>query len=327
MLFSFISFLFLIIPSAYALSPVVKGAVVTTPGVPTAEARTYATQKDKLLLSDYLDSTRPGSDSDQMLKSKLERAQRAWLSGDLETARSHFRAITELAMKADWRNDQREVIQAAFLRMAQSSESSTERGGWLESALRLYGDLAPDATIFPPPLLNEFEATKKRLPTVTIELADAFSDFRYLLIDGRRVDLASENHVELTTGLHRLTALSDSHESVTEFMTAAQLRVLRLSPPPLTEGLCERAKLRSRNALPSGVELFAGSGCKQGLTSILDEARLVTAAPLSMPASVEPRDRTWLYVIGGAVLAGAAYAIANHQQQSSGPTHRSGFSK
>lgn len=327
---------------AASLPAAVKGVVVTTPGQPMPEAHAFATRKDKLLLADYLEAIRPGADHDRMLRTKLERAQRSWLSGDIEAARADFRALTELALKADWKNDQREVIQAAFLRMAQSSESGTEREGWLESAARLYGDIAPDASLFPPPLMNQYDAVKTRTTTVSLDLADVVPDFRYVLIDGRKVDLALDSRVSLSGGLHRLTALSDSHESVTEFMTAAQLRVLRLSPPPLSEGLCENARLRSRSILPSGVdvEIYSGPACAPKIMSALDDARLVTAprAPFAPSgtslatspggASSEPatKDRTWIYIVGGALLAGAAYALAN-QQSPSGPTHRSGFAR
>jgi hypothetical protein len=327
---------------AASLPAAVKGVVVTTPGQPTPEAHAFATRKDKLLLADYLEAIRPGADHDRMLRTKLEHAQRSWLSGDIEAARADFRALTELALKADWKNDQREAIQAAFLRMAQSSESGTERENWLESAARLYGDIAPEASLFPPPLMNQYDAIKTRMTTVSLDLADVFPDFRYVLIDGRKVDLALDSHVSLSGGLHRLTALSDSHESVTEFMTAAQLRVLRLSPPPLIEGVCESARLRSHGALASGVdvEIYSGPACTPKIASVLDGARLVTAArasngPPGPPLTTLPSDatsepatksRTWIYVVGGALLAGAAYALT-HQQGPSGPTHRSGFGK
>jgi hypothetical protein len=318
-------------PASAAVPPSVKGVVITVPGASTPEARSFATQKDRLLLSDYLESTRPGPDHDQMLKTKLERAQRSWLGGDIESARADFRALTELAMKADWKNDQREVIQVAFLRMAQSAESGTEREAWLDSAVRLYGDIDPDATLFPPPLMSEYGAVKQRSTTVSVELADVFPDFRYVLIDGRKVDLALDSRALITSGLHRLTALSDSHESVTEFMTAAQLRVLRVTPPALAEGLCESAKLRSRNVLPSAidVEIYSGAGCTPKIASALNDSRLVTAPRepfFPETPKTESSSKTWIYVVGGALLAGAAYAVAKQNQSDSAqPTHRSGF--
>ena len=319
-------------PAAAApLPPAVKGVVVTTPGLTTPDAQSFATQKDRLLLADYLEATRPGADHDQMLRTKLERAQRAWLSGDIESARSDFRALTDLALKADWKNDQREIIQAAFLRLAQSAESGTERAGWLESAARLFGDISPDATLFPPPLLAEYEAVKKRTTTVSLELADIFPDFRYVLVDGRKVDLTLDSHVQLANGVHRLTALSDSHESVTEFMTSAQLRVLRVTPPSLVEGVCENSKLRSRSGLPTNIdiEIYSGSACTPKLTNTLNEARLITAPRDPYFPDVpkaESSSKTWIYVVGGALLAGAAYAVAKQNQSSSPqPTHRSGF--
>lgn len=315
-----------------ALPPAVRGVVVVSPGVPLSDAKAYALQHDRYLLSDYLEATRPGEDHDQMLRAKLERAQRAWLGGDIENARAEFRAITELGLKADWRNSQREVIQTAYLRLAQTSESGTEREGWLESAVRLYGDLAPNASLFPPPLLGELDATKKRmaLNTTEIEIADVFSDFRYVLVDGRKVDIALEPRIRLTTGLHRFTALSDSHEAVTEFLSAAQLRVLRLSPPALTTGRCHEAALRSEISRPApvDVEIYSGAACPSKISSLLQPHRLLTSERgLSIPEAPEAKEnRTWIWIVGAALIAGAGYALAT-QNHSDSPqaTHHSGF--
>jgi hypothetical protein len=320
--------------SSDAMPPSVRGVVVTSPGVNTADAKAYALQHDRLLLSDYLEKTRPGDEHDRMLKQKLERAQRAWLGGEIELARSEFRALTELSLKADWREAQRAVLQTAYFRLAQSAESGTERSGWLESAARLFGDRAPEASLFPPPLLNEYREILKRLEAtaIDVDLAGVFSDFRYVLIDGRKIEIALEPHVRLTMGLHRLTALSDSNEAVTEFMTAAQLRVLRLAPPSLTEGACGEASLRSRSELSSsiGFEIYSGRACPEKLSNLLKTSRLLsepqgTAPPAAPSSSGETRQRTWLWVVGAAVVAGTAYALAHQSQSSPQATHKTGF--
>ncbi len=321
------------------LPPAVRGVVVTAPGVNSAEAKAFATTQDKLLLSDFLESSRPGEDYDRQLTQRLEKAQRAWLSGESENARAEFRALTELSLKADWRNAQREVLQTAYLRLAQSSDSGTERESWLDSAARLFMDLSPNPGLFPPPLLAEYEASKKRIEAtaVDIDLRDVFPDFRYLIVDGRKRELATESRLRLSKGLHRLTAYSDSHEPVTEFLTAAQLRVLRLSPPVLTEGSCTGARLRSRAELPSSleIEIYSGPGCSSTIGSVLQASRLVSEpslannfAKMSANSNESPRagsnSKTWLWVVGGAVIAAAGYAVASHAS-SPEPIHTNGF--
>lgn len=303
----------------------VKGVIVATPGIDLSEAKAYATAHDKLLLSDYLELTRPGEEHDQQLRQKLERAQRAWLGGDIEIARTEFRALTELALKADWRKSQREAIQMAYLRLAQSAESGTEREGWLEAAARLYGDLEPNATFYPPPLLNDYNETVKRLDisATEVDLRDAFPDFRYVLIDGRKVEPATESRVRLKAGLHRFTALSDAFEATTEFLTPAQLRVLRLSPPALTEGACEEAALKSKSTMPTA-EVYAGNKCPMRVDGLLKTSRFLSAPKLDAEIAKEipdaPRaesnNHTWLWIVGAAVVAGAGYAIAQHASAS-----------
>lgn len=316
-----------------------RGVVVVTPGLPAAEAKAFALSQDRLLLSDYLDASRPGEDFDSQLRSRLEKAQRAWLSGDQETARTEFRALGELSLKADWREAQREVIQTAFLRLAQSSDSPSEREAWVESAVRLYGDLNPNVALFPPPLLLEFEAVKKRsnLTSVDIDLRDVFPDFRLVIVDGKRIEIASQPRLRLNKGLHRMTAYSDSHEAVTEFLTAAQLRVLRLSPPALTEDSCEKAHLRARASISSSLDtkVFAGSACVGDISRAVTAAQLISrpksnsdfksfaaSSPLDLPTATSSK-KTWLWVVGGAVAAGAAYALT--RSHSPEPVHHSGF--
>ncbi len=316
------------------LPPAVRGVVVVTPGQSLTEAKTYATAHDKLLLSDYLETTRPGDDHDRQLKSKLERAQRAWLGGDREAARAEFRSLTEMSLKADWRNAEREVLQAADLRLAQMSDSGTEREGWLESAARLYGDLAPNAALYPPPLLAEYETIRKRLlaTAVEIDLRDVFPDFKFVIVDGRKIELANEYRLAIMPGIHRLTAYSDSHETVTEFLTGSQLRVLRLSPPTLTEGVCETAKMRTRTDLPSSlnVEIYSGSNCPHDISNLLHSSQFISDPQLAMsegasaPSTLSNK-RTWLWIIGGALIAGAGYALATHHDASTEAVHRTSF--
>jgi hypothetical protein len=313
------------------LPPAVRGVVVSSPGVSVVESKAYATQHDKLLLSDYLESSRPGDEHDQMLRKKLERAQRAWLGGDVELARTEFRTLTELSLKADWRAAQREVLQTAYLRLAQSSDSQSDRAGWLETCARLFGDVKPNSTLFPPPLLNEYETALARinLNRIDIDLSDVFPDFRFVLIDGRKIEVALTSRVQLTEGVHRLTALSDSHESVTEFLTAAQLRVFRVSPPSLTDGFCEAARLRPQTEIPStlNVEIYSGAKCPAKIDGLLKNSRFLSEShqPEIPDAPKVSNDRTWLWVVGAAVIAGAGYALATHGSSAPTPMHRSGF--
>lgn len=314
-------------------SPAPKGVVVTTPGISVAQAKAYATSHDKWLLSDFLDHARPGDDEDSILRQKLDRAQRAWLGGRIEEARSEFRGLSELALKADWKAQERDVIQTSLLRLAQIAESSSERSSWLESAARLYADVEPNTSLFPPPLLNEYQATLKRLESgaTDVDLRDEFPDFRYVLIDGRKFEIALQPRARILSGTHRFTGYSDSHEAVTEFMTAAQLRVMRLSPPPLTEGLCSTSRLRSRVSVPGrvDVEIYSGPDCPPVLNAF-PERLSVRGGDLRLPEmpadSTQASKKTWLWIVGGALLAGAAYAVATQTFNSSAEaTHRSGF--
>lgn len=306
---------------------VVVGAV----GVSASDLKAFATSKEALPYSEYLEANRPGLEFDAELKSRFARAQKAWLSGQTEDARTSFRALTELVLKADWRLPQREVLLTSFMRLAQSSLSGTEKTSWIESAVKSFSDLEPLESLFPPPLIEEFRAARIRMleNAASVEPWVVFPEARFVLIDGRKIETTQRKPIILPAGVHRVTALSDTHGSFTEFLTPNQLRLFRAKPMALSEGSCARARIQSSQTLSLNPILFVGAHCDSGPQQLELKPQLLSTqmmGDLHQP-KVATKNRTWIWVVGGAVLAGAGYAIARelNKDKSSDQVHRSGF--
>lgn len=297
--------------------------VVAGPDVSDSELKTFVERHDRRTLGEYLEANRPGQDFERRLRAKLESAQRAWLSGSTDSARSDFIELVDLAPLGDWRDPQREAILYAHLRLAQSSATPIERSDWLTKAARLVTDLEPDTSLFPPPLIREFREARAKVATqsTSVVLKDVFPGFRYVLVDGRKFSLDSSAPVRISPGSHRITALSDRHAPLTEQMTGAQLGVFRVKVDPLVESCAAPVKPLDDGLI---VEVFGGPKCSP-VTAFANGAPNPTWADVPTEVRSKPR-RDWLWI--GAIALGTAAVIAvQRSQKRSDPTpaHREGF--
>lgn len=304
-------------------SATLERAVVAGPDVTDRELRDYVETHDRRTLSESIETLRPGAAQEELLRSRLERAQRAWLNGSSEQAKGLFAEIVDSAYSADWKQSQREAILYAYLRLAQSSDSPLEKAAWLEKANRFAPDLEPDASLFPPPLLATFKEARAKIAvqSTPIALKDAFPGFRTVLIDGRKVDVESSAAIRIPPGTHRITALGDRFAPVTEMLTAAQLGVFRVAGKTLAQS-CE-APVADINGI--AIEVYDGERCPSSKALIPQQPGADWA---NVPAEVSERPkRNWLLIGAVALGAAAVYAIAHRPQPSGEPTpsHRDGF--
>lgn len=330
-------------------APLVRG-----PGVSQEQIEAMSEAQASPTLADFLDMNRPEQEVGRKLQQLVERAQTAWLSGSIESARSLFREIVKETLDADWRAAQREAIHYAYLRLAQSSPTSTERDNWLESAVGAFPDLSSDDDTFPPPLVSEFNSTRQRILALAKPYSPFphFPDHRFLLINGKRFVLTPELRIRLPTGTFRVTALSDAHAPVTERLTNSQLEVFRLSLPALGSGTCEspsgpasvsgvRAltiiyamdcyRVRTATAwLPPNVE--SSEPMRPPTVSELN-LRPSDTNPLTAPApsSSSFSRRTWVWIGVSALVAGVIYVAQKEfsgdksSQRNPEPVHSEGF--
>ena len=331
--------------SASEDAPVARG-----PGVSQAELEAFAEAHGKLTLSNQLNLSRPEASFETRLRGLVEKAQAAWLSGSLDQARNLFKEMSRLALEADWREPQRASIHYAFLRLAQLALTPSEREEWLEKAVLAFPDLKCDSDLFPPPLVESYQAAQTRLIGLgkSYQPFQHFPEYKLILINGKEYENKQDLQVRLPITTFRITALSDAHAPVTEKLTLSQMQAFRLSLPQLVSGSCDipstsftfesikeiaalypRDCLRiqstqgwlARNADLAEVQNFSAGLAHPVPPSLDGEIHLpgedsidFQTALAPAPAGGTSRSRTWLWV-GAAILAvGAAYAL--HEQMS-----------
>lgn len=312
-------------------TPLVRG-----PGVSQETVEALAEAQGRTLLSDYLDLKRPGDEATGKLVRMVERAQSAWLSGAIESSRAVFKDIVKLALEEDWREPQREAIQYAMLRMAQSAPTATERADWIERAVVAFPDLHPDTDSFPPPLIETFNSTRTRVLALapTFRPFEHFPDHRYLLMNGKKFVISPELKIRLPKGQFRVTALSDSYGPLTEIMTSSQLMVFRLATRPLAGGTCTEPEGADLQKGVTGLTVVYSSDClrthaRQGW--LVQGADSIETKHAAFPQSLEDpfpnhtaepavssRTKTWIWV-GLTVLAvGAGYVAYREMNRDGG---------
>jgi hypothetical protein len=310
-------------------------------GVSRDELIAYAAAHGRRVLTEQFESARPGRHFEEKLQRLVEKAQDAWLKGDLENARVTFKSIAALEHEADWRSSDREAIHYAELRLAQSSPDDKERGQWLTQASVFGPDLTIEASLFPPPLVRAYQAERKRPEnTVVLEPMRIFSQFSILYVDGRRIELTEDLHLKVGTGVHRFTAVSDIYGITTLKVTASQFPNLQEQEAAVGSGSCAEPRAgRALEGYPEIEVLFQG-GCSRSLTSrgwLNDVRAPSTRLDLSTRASddpssslpsrfLQPEDksffetkRTWLWTAVAAVAGGLAY-VAVRQFNKPGAT-------
>lgn len=215
--------------------------LIRAPGLELDEFNAYAEAHGYESLSDALDSRRPDSQMKSHLRSSIEKAQSAWLSGSLGEARSEFQKVFKMALQADWRESEREAIHYSLLRLAQSAGTPFEKDEWLTRAASMFNDIPPDSKLFPPPLLNAYneKLSEIRKNSQVFSPYLLFPDHQTLLINGKSYKITPDLQVVLPPGPHRLTALSDSHPPMTEVLNSAQVSVFQARVEPLAAGKCE----------------------------------------------------------------------------------------
>lgn len=339
----------LLAPTAHSQTPspaASEAPLVRATGISQEQIEAMSEAQSRVLLSDFLDYSRPGTEMEGKLTKLIERAQAAWLSGTTDTARVLFKDIAHLAFEADWREPQREAVFYAHLRLAQSAPTPTERDEWIQKAVTQYPDLQADPDVFPPPILASVRTARAR----ALGMAKLYSpyahfvDYRYLLINGKRYVITPSLKIRLPVGTHRVTALSDLYPRVSERLTNSQMETFRVSIPPIASGGCttpvvstdsresvsslavaystDCVRIKGSNGwLPQDVETnaksaFDMSDWKSTRSSGTDSSFPISGANTASQASMSKR--TWLW-IGVAALAIGAAAVIRHQMNRPAP--------
>lgn len=322
------------------------------PGVSEDLFLAYAKANNYVTASERLNSRLPDKNKSDLIHQNAEQAQSAWLSGNIELARRLFRRLSELALHADWRPAQRETLQYALLRLAQTSNTQKERQDWLEQAVSLFPDLNINTELMPPPLITEFVEVRNQMMKLarTIEPGLIFPGYQILIINGRRFKIESSLKIALPSGQHRITALSDVFPPYSDLRSSAQLEVTQVTRSPMIRGTCQQPAYQAP-AIDEFVnfDVLFESNCLQrhrdhswlSLTS--SKAALMSPENTRAPSSGalaaqfdfstdegQSVQRRWFWIGLSALTAGALYALSQElrepqPEQRVAPVHHRGF--
>jgi len=283
------------------------------------------------------------------LNQLLAEAQSRFLNGTLDEAREAYSQIAAIALISDWPNEQRQAIHYSFLRLAQLESDSERRDLHLREAAAFAPDLEPDRNLFSPPLVAQYQKVteEQKGKAVTINLADRFSGFDWLIHNGRRIRIAKTENLKLPPGTHRLKLLSNLLQDQTVVVDAFAVSGLEPIRRYWLSGTCQNPLLNfttSREVpLPTGgvfardciVTKVDGVWKNLAKKSVEFTQRPITSssndipmihAPQPMPvAPTKSTKRGWLWAgLAGVAAASVAVMLAENQksQRSSGSSTR-----
>lgn len=225
--------------------PVFARTAVLAPGANAVEFYGWLTTQSgvKAASADFALSNQEKETFNKLLAS----AQKSFLSGSLPQAREGFASFVELAFEQDWRLVQRRALHYGFLRLAQMSITSEERSSWLKKACAYGADIKPDSTVFPPPLMNEYRELLKSSSNVELKLDSRFDGYTAIVVDGKVVNVSSNDFVSISHGQHRLTLRSDTYAEETLIADAQVLANYSPKRKALARGSCETPEADSLN--------------------------------------------------------------------------------
>ena len=174
-----------------------------------------------------------------------------------------FKQITDLALSADWTEEDRRIIFYSFLRQAQGEEDLEKRKALLLSASGFIlfdneGLKDSDKGLFPPPLMEELRLMKKQANFLSLDWEKIFPDHEILLINGRQIQKDIE--VKIPQAFYRVSAFSSSHRPWSKNLSLSDLLLQDARTKSLTKGSCRNLQVQLERK-EKNLELLAPSSC------------------------------------------------------------------
>lgn len=263
------------------------------------------------------------SQTRQRIRTLLAHAQREFLRGSVLNARKKFTELVAMAPDQDWRASERNAFVYANLRVAQLATDQDSREKFLNQAAR-FGEVEIQEDLFPPPIWQDYLRIKKMRYSDGLDLDIWFPEARYLLVDGRPIEIFAGVKVEIDNQTHRFTLVYDHAPPVTRSGTWSELKAWQPKVKPFAQGTCEQPEIE-KDELPPQVAVFFDESCvfNAGVTKPEPKPDLkpnfVSNAwdrPIEKPKN---KITGWAWAIAGAVLV-AAVAINHSGEKKSQPS-------
>ncbi len=315
--------------------------VVRHPDVDTA-SYFKAINAGSVSVVDHIESHLPAQADEKRLLQKFERAQKLFLSSDLDAAKVAYIEIAEEAFRADWSETQRKVITLSFLRVAQLSNDPHAVEDYLVRAVHFGWQIEIDSTMFPPPLVSQYSEilARERSKSLQVDFKEKFPQHDLIIIDGKRVKADLLRAYTVFPGRHRVTAVSNSHQLFTQELTLSQLNLIKADVPAFAIGNCDEPSLSGYQSLDSEViRVVFPNDCSRTYTgtSWVNSADRLPAklthlpshsfALTSSPKPILSKKKLVLIGIGVGVIVTSALIIKKSQQRREEiqPVTRQGF--
>lgn len=252
-------------------------------------------------------------------------AMASYLQGSLVEAQKAFEKVADLRHQYHWSESARFLIFTACLRRAQIETKSYVKQSWLNVSLEIGWDLQPDAKIFPPPFIQEWQQLKEQLQWISPHPLMADPYFGGVLISGRFYNL--KNSIAKIPRLRaRISFLSNQKQLITLVTSTDQI----LKPIDWKDWIssqkCPEQKNWDSTSYPSGkFKVVWSSACKKNLDLS------ITQAPRAFSTSQTDYDKAkvsnnWIWwSLGAAAVAYVIYSQNKQQERAGGSSSTYGF--
>ena len=215
-----------------------KEVVIQGEQVTDIEYHRYVEEKPQR--QSYIDywHSQEGAPRAKLLRA-LKQAQFHFLKGSLEKAKSFFREMADQRFKQHWDLESRKSIHYALLRLAQLELQPAQRRGHLKEALFFDSHIQVNPSLFPPPIVREYQALKENIPLQIYPLPQTSDLFSEIIINGKKKG-DSSLFFRTHGGRLRISFLSNKYKAIHKVTTAGELEKLHLPASPMATGSCEK---------------------------------------------------------------------------------------
>lgn len=312
-----------------------SGVMIQAATTDSARFDGYARSRANLIkFSDHYKSINPSLPKMRQLQDLFISANRSFLEGSLQKAKTDFEMVAFEARSADWDKSQRDLIHLSLLRLAQLENDRQKRTAYIKEAIDFDRYKSPDVDLFPPPIIDEFRRLHSQhlQQLQSWDTTDFSKDFDYILLNGQIYDLKKGTKILVGMGRYRVTLLSDSYSPIIRVMTYDQMQAMLPTGIPLAQGHCNSPDVERPEQMPERYSVFFPDDCIakyengrwQKESDIKPYVRTIKTEEVFSTAPTEkPSSANWLAIgIITAVVGVVTYSIIKNQSESSPrPTH------
>lgn len=248
----------------------------------------------------------------QSLLRDFKEAQFAFLSADLNVARTKFESLVQRRTEQDWMPGDSEIFRHAYLRLAQMASNPVDRRVWLERAA---GEAtAPnERQIYPPPLISELVVLNARLKKEVVSFSGLGEEWTRIRLNGRSCLRNPCAWPAAGSDPVRVTWISDRWQPVTVTASLTSIRVLIPERRPWVDGACDSFTLATATKKFKDPRPFFDLECKS-LAAYLPANRLepMTTDEVQwprQPSAERPFYKSpWTWIGAGVIVAAVIFS-------------------